>query len=397
MRKTLLTYALLGALLPACDLLSPRATPSLSQTPAPTIQLPTPFSPSPTAATPTAPLATSPDIQPFAELPKLPDAAASDWGQAFAESFGAQMVAYQSPSSLDAVRDFYLQALSGQGWRLRQALRGETLLLSTPLQTLILDFQRQDAWLGLFALGEMPLFSGPEGPGTLVMAALGHDGAELGFLLASMLAPGLDLSSPSEDEARPRALEYSTDLLRLRVPSTWFPTRQLMWSFETDVDGPAIHPFEMPRSCALDDETCLVNFMILSGSQFLSPVTLRAYTVQAGVSLDVFEASRWAELNEKAGTPLESFGNVFRPEDMAEAGSLESLEMRSFALADGTPAIQRLFRWRQTGLSTPLASSHTLFTSAGYVIELRTDFTLEEWARFGPTMQSVIQTIENAP
>lgn len=82
---------------------------------------------------------------------------------------------------------------------------------------------------------------------------------------------------------------------------------------------------------------------------------------------------------------------------MIETGSVETVEMRSIILKDGTPALQRIYRWRQVALSTPLVGSYILFKNGNALIEFHTDFSQEEWAAFNPGIQEIILGITLAP
>ena len=127
-------------------------------------------------------------------------------------------------------------------------------------------------------------------------------------------------------------------------------------------------------------------------------MSIRVYSVQPETTLENFDVLRWAELTNTVEDPLATPENIEWPEDLTDSDTLETIEIKSITLQDGTPALQRLYHWRQVKLSTPLVSSYTLFKrNDDAIIEFHTDFAEEEWATFGPAVQETILSIELSP
>ena len=159
-----------------------------------------------------------------------------------------------------------------------------------------------------------------------------------------------------------------------------------------DGDDNSIYLLEPPsQPCNADFEPCFVVFSDWSGSQYNPSVSIRLQSELSGLSLEQADALRWQQLN----SPSNPY--VF-PEDLAATGSLQTLETRIFTLANGAPAIQRIFQWKQLKLDqTIMIGSYILFLSQGGYVEFHTDYTSAEWELMKPLIEQVVTSMESPP
>jgi len=77
---------------------------------------------------------------------------------------------------------------------------------------------------------------------------------------------------------------------------------------------------------------------------------------------------------------------------------IQTLETRNFTLANGVPAIQRIFQWKQLKLDqTIMIGSYILFLSQGGYVEFHTDYTSAEWELMKPLIEQVVTSMESTP
>lgn len=400
----------LKILLVACNPATPTPvvilpTPTVT---APTIIPPPPIpspsatlSPQPTAISTSiaSPSSVATRISGTTQIPVMPgailDEASTGWGMTLSQFLGQEVVSYNTSTSLEAIRDFYQDEMANQGWEWIFTDMGESLALSRPIPILVQEFKHGANRLAVVAIEGFGFRNNT--PAILVLSGTNVSSGELITFFRSLIAGGLDLGPPNEGDVRPQAMRFTSPLLQFDHPSNWFPTQLQMSGFQTDTQGSTTNIFPEPRYCAYDNETCFVNFAFLTGSLFEVPVMVRVYPSQAETTLDTFDAQRWARLVATAENPPTSLNNVERPEDMIDKGSLETIETKPITFKDGTPALQRVYRWRQVGLSIPLVSSYILFKHKDTIIEFHTDLTEEEWTSLGPAVQQVISGIELTP
>lgn len=373
-------------------------------TPAPVVTLPTltVVIPTSTITLPTPPPSPSQIITSTAgtaQIPKMPgailDEVSTGWGLALSQFLGQEIVSYSAPASLEAIQDFYQAELTVHGWEWVYTDVGESLALSRPVPILAQEFKQGAKRLSVVAIEGFGMSKNT--PTTLVLSGTNVTSSELISFFVGLIAGGLDLGPPNESNIQLQTMHFTSRLIQFDHPSNWFPTRLQMTDFETDTNGRAINVLPEPRRCTNDDAICFVNFAFLTESLFDVPIMIRAYSGQTETNLETFDAQRWARLVTTAENPPTSFDNVERLEDLIDKGSLETIEIKSITLQDGTPALQRLYRWRQVGLSTPLVSSYTLFKHKDTVIEFHTDFSEEEWASIGPEVQATALSIQLSP
>lgn len=323
------------------------------------------------------------------------DEVSTGWGVALSQSLGQEIVSYSTSASLEAIQNFYQTELTAQGWEWVYTDVGESLALSRPVPILAQEFKQAEKRLSVVAIDGFGFSNNT--PSTLVLSGTNVTGSELISFFVGLIAGGLDLGPPNESNIQPQARHFASELIQFDHPSNWFPTRLQITDFETDTNGRAINVLPAPKRCANNDEICFVNFAFQTESLFDVPIMIRVYPDQTETNLETFDAQKWAGLVTTAENPPTSFNDVERPEDMIDTGSLETIATKPISLQDGTPALQRIYRWRQIGLSIPLISSYTLFKRNNTIIEIHTDFSEETWANFGPQVQETITNIRLAP
>ena len=364
--------------------LPPTHTPTSSPTPTPTI--------TPTSTPLPTPIA---NITGAAEVPVMPEVIL-DEEVSSTQPYGEGLTAYRASTSVEAVQEFYRETLTSQGWEWIYTDTGEFLVLALPTQILVQEFERNQTKLTVIAIDGTFLRIPP--PSVLVMAAKDIGSEQLmTFIGGGSLMGTYDLQHDSANAVDPSAVRFTSNLLQFDHPSNWFPTQAKSFHFRTDIEEGAISIFDDPTPCANQEIVCFINFTFLHNLPFRSPIMIGIHRYQEGITLETFDAQRWNILTEVSELPLAESYDIRRFEDLIAPNSLELLETKSLMLRDSTPAFQRIYRWRQIGLSTSLVSSYTLFKRNDAIIEFRTDFTEEEWTSFGPHVQETILSIELSP
>ncbi len=193
---------------------------------------------------------------------------------------------------------------------------------------------------------------------------------------------------PFESKAGPKAMRFSSVLLEFTHPAEWLVTDQAMQIFETDS---AVNYIPNAHSCSVDMVPCFVNFSASPSMHFDIPISIRVHPKLANRTLEEANILRWEELQSLASAPAKC---CFFPEHFALAGSLESLEEHNITLADGTPAFQRVYRWKQEDVAEPIISTYTLFISARTLVEIHSDFITADWEEIRATVDQVIGTMK---
>lgn len=408
MKKHSIYFVLVSVLLTACNLTPPNtltpSTPTATRPllgTSPTLFPPDTSTPEPTM-TPTATVVSTPVIQPnetISQIPMMPEGRQDDMSANLAmmlsQFMGQDIVVYSAPTSLESVADFYQTRLPAQDWVWRYTDTGESLVMSSPMPILLQEFNQGSQQLSIAALANFGNKS--DTPIALVFAGENIGGSELLQHFVSLMAGGLDLGPPRQQDVQPQAMRFTSALIKFNHPSDWLPTDLQIARLRTDTDGnKAINVLPKPKRCPDDDASCWVNFTFVTRSLFDAPIMMYVYPDQTDTTLEAFDAQRWANLGELSKSSLDT-RTIQRPEDLIAPGSLEMIEIRSITLANNTPALQHLYNWQQIGLSTPLVSSYTLFKRNDTIIEFHTDFTEEEWSRLSSRVQETIRSIEVVP
>ena len=291
-------------------------------------------------------------------------------------------VYYQVDAELDDIQAFYMEQLVNAGWSWVYTESGYSLMSTAEAPALVMEFRKGAEKLGLAASGF--------GAGTtIVFAAIGLSGYYQFTGFISGIAGGLDLSGPSRDESRAEAMRFSSLHVEFRHPSNWLARDGFLQIFESDKN---VYFVSDSKTCTDAMEPCFVNFGDLTGAHFDIPISLRIHPSMAGLTLEQADALRWEKLN--AIVPNKRF---YFPEDLTQQGSLEIIEVRSIQLADGTPALQRIYQWNQLDVADPLISTYTLFLSGDMLMEFHTDFTTNEWDSMKSIIEQVIASMEPVP
>lgn len=283
---------------------------------------------------------------------------------------------------IEDLRLFYMTELINAGWTWVYTDIGISQVPSSQTSLLILEFKKDGDKLGILAYG-------PEEGGAMAFAAIGYSGYfQFLYLLAGM-GDSASVSRPSKEDIQSTSMQFSSPFLKFQHPSSWIAQDQLMQTFNVDDNG--IYILEAPPSCNADFEPCFVTFSDWSGGQYNPPVSIRIQSDLSGLSLEQADALRWQQLN----SPSNPY--IF-PEDLAATGSLQTLETRTYTLANGAPAIQRTFQWKQLKLDqTIIIGSYILFLSQGEYVEFHTDYTSAEWEFMKPLIEQVITSMESTP
>ncbi|MCP4360370.1 MAG: hypothetical protein GY796_20370 [Chloroflexi bacterium] len=310
------------------------------------------------------------------------------------EIFGKRGISYSARVPLEAVRDFYQEALIAQGWEWVYTDIGQGLSPTGLTPILAQEFKRGEYRLAVVAIDNFNFFTPENPPSVLILSAQDTSSGEIMFFFSSLMAEATAHVKPKTEDINLSRMEFTSDLIRFEHPGSWIPTRTQMITFPTDTGEKKINILQ--KRCANDNEVCFVNFMLFGGNtQYQAPVSIRVYPVQAETTLENFDALRWTELTNTMEDPLAIPEQIEWPEDLTDSDSLETIEIKSITLQDDTPSLQHTYRWQQVDLSTPLVSSYTLFKyNENTIIEFHTDFTKEEWTIFGPTVQESILSIE---
>ena len=255
--------------------------------------------------------------------------------------------------------------------------------LKSQTRLLILEFKKDGDKLGILAYG-------PEEGGAMTFAAVGYSGYFQFVSLLAGMGDSASVSTPSKEDIQPTSMQFSSPFLKFQHPSSWIAQDQLLQTFNGDENS--IYLLEAPSPpCNAEFEPCFVTFSDWSGSQYDLPVSIRFQSDLSGLSLEQADALRWQQLN----SPSNPY--VF-PEDLAATGSLQTLETSNFTLANGAPAIQRVFQWKQVKLDqTIIVGSYILFLSQGGYVEFHTDYTSAEWELMKPLIEQVITSMESTP
>jgi hypothetical protein len=355
-------------------------SPTVFPTPAPTLISTKPSS-VPTVRTPNQ----------MTQIPVMPEASSDGL---FDQLFEGQGISYKVPVPLEVIEDFYQESLINQDWDWIYTDIGQGLSPSGPTPILAQEFKRGKHRLAFVAIENFPL-PPEDASSTLIMSTQDISSGETLFFFSALMSavfPPQGLTENADLGFR----QFTSNLLQFEHPALWFPTRMQMITFPTDIAENKVNILQ--RRCASDNEVCFVNFMLGTGSTlYQAPVSIRVYPVQAETTLENFDALRWTELTNTVKDPLATPENIEWPEDLTDTTLLETIEIKPITLRDGTPALQRLYRWRQVKLSIPLVSSYTLFKRNDTIIEFHTDFTTEEWVTLGPDVQATILSIEVVP
>jgi hypothetical protein len=252
-----------------------------------------------------------------------------------------------------------------------------------------MEFRKDNIRLGVGAIGFG--FFGEDVP---VFAGTGYSGATLVLYYIAGIAGGLDLSGADEEDMKQDAMLFSSEFVEFKHPSNWHPSESLM---QTIPAGRDIIFISDAGSCKVTQQPCFVNFTDLLGSQFDIPISIRIHPEISDLTLEQADAIRWNELNNIIPNQKYDF-----PENLMKPGSLESIEVRTIALGDGTPALQRIYRWEAEGIEEAaipgtFISTYTLYKSAGLLIEFHTDFTSDEWETEKSTIDHIISGMVTAP
>ncbi|HLA08001.1 MAG TPA: hypothetical protein VJ022_11185 [Anaerolineales bacterium] len=310
---------------------------------------------------------------------------------------GAQDVAYNFLAEMDQpgntvyyavseppsekIRAFYMDELIQDGWEWVYTDSDESLSVPFPFPAWVMEFKKGEHKLGIGTLGY-------GGESSVVLAGVDFSGGNLISNFIGAIAGGLDLMGPFESNAGPDAMQFSSALLEFTHPVEWQATDRSMQIFYTDS---AVNYMPNADYCSVDMDPCFINFSASPGFHFDIPISIRVYPGMADRTLEEVNILRWEELNSIASAPFEC---CFFPEHYALAGSLESIEVRNIVLADGSPALQRVYRWKQEDVEEFIIGTYTLFTSAGVLVEFHTDFTSTDWEEMHSTVEQVIASIK---
>ena len=319
------------------------------------------------------------------EIPIFPGA--QDVSRDFMESMVGETrtsVVYSVAADASEVENFYKDKLAADGWIWVYTDSGESLTATLLSPSMMMEFQRDGHKLGIAVHG-----FGGFGANGIVLAGTDISSGELTMNFVGAVSGGLDWMGPSEIDTRADAMHFTSTLVEFSHSFYWLPTDQLLEIYESDK---AVNYRPHTNSCKINMEICFVNFWV--GHHFDIPISIRVHPEMAGLTLEEADAQRWEELNLIAAAQERKY---YFPEELAVDGSLESMDVYTLTLADGTPAIQRMYRWKQEDVAEPIISTYTLFVSRDVLIEFRTDFIKEEWEEWQPTIKEVIAGIKAVP
>ena len=356
----------------------PPFLPTLTQTPPPTIPIQTILEPTETSTL--EPTETPTLLNTVIPIP--PDI--TEVSEGFLSYTGADSIFFTTSETvqIEDLRLFYMTELVNAGWTWVYTDIGISQVPESETNLLILEFKKDGDKLGILAYG-------PEEGGAITFAAVGYSGYYQFIYLLGGMGDSASVSTPSREDIQPTSMQFSSPFLKFQHPSSWIAQDQLMQTFNADDNS--IYILEAPSSCNADFEPCFVAFSDWSGSQYNPPVSIRLQSDLTGLSLEQADALRWQQLN----SPSNPY--VF-PEDLAATGSLQTLETRIFTLANGAPAIQRIFQWKQLKLDqTIIIGSYILFLSQGGYVEFHTDYTSAEWELMKPLIEQAVTSMESTP
>ncbi len=285
-------------------------------------------------------------------------------------------------AQVEDLQAFYMTELVNDGWEWVYTDVGISHIPAPQTHLLILEFRKEGNKLGVLVYGS-------EEGGLLGFAAIGYSGYYQFFTLLAGAGDSASISNPSKEDVQPASMQFSSPYITFQHPSSWLAQDQLMMTFTAD-DNTVYLLQETSGPCNAMFDPCFVVFSDWSGSHYEVPVSIRIHADMNGLSLEQADALRWQQLN----APSNPY--VF-PEDVAEAGTLQTTETRTFTLADGTPAIQRTFQWKQLKLDQVIMGSYVLFLSEGGYVEFHTDYTAAEWETMKPLIEQVVAGMKSKP
>jgi hypothetical protein len=307
-----------------------------------------------------------------------------------------ELIIYTVSLNAQSIRDFYTYELPDLSWERVFSDEGMSTATNHLLPTAGLDFRRGEEWLSIAVVEDMAgLIGEHETETSAVFAATNMTSGEQVIAIALLMQSMSDELNLQSIDVNPKSMRFLSDVIEFDHPANWVATRGTINSYTTDSEvGQAYHNLEFTGDCPTVDAECFVNFYILENVLYEPPISIRKHANPEGARLEDFEQQHWGSLLQGAGAPIESLDNVVRPEQLAAAGSLQSLELNTITLQDGSQGLQRIYRWEQTGLSISLVSSYTLFSQDDTIYEFRSDFTEEEWGTYQEMMQGMLATIE---
>lgn len=293
-------------------------------------------------------------------------------------------VYYVAPATISEIESFYRDELTREGWTWVYTDSGESLTPTLLSPTVIMEFHKDGHKLGIVIQG-----FAVAGAEVIVLAGVDISGGELTMAFIGAVSGGLDWMGPSEVDTRPDAMHFTSNRVEFSHPFNWLVTDQLMEIYHTDE---AVNYRPQADSCRTTLENCFVNFW--TGSHFDIPVSIRAHPEWADLPLEEASTLRWEQLQSIAAARNKGY---YFPEELAVEGSLESIDVHTFTLKDGTPAVQHMYRWKQTDVAEPIISTYTLFRSGVVLLEFHTDFLSQEWEEVRATFDQVISSIKIVP
>lgn len=285
-------------------------------------------------------------------------------------------------AQVEDLQAFYMTELVNDGWGWVYTDVGISQIPAPQTHLLILEFRKEGNKLGILAYGS-------EEGGLIGLAAIGYSGYYQFFTLLAGAGDSASISNPSKDDMQSASMQFSSPFLTFQHPSNWLAQDQLMETFTADDNTIYLLQGTSPP-CNTEFDPCFVAFSNWGGSHYEVPVSIRIHIDMNDLTLEQADALRWEQLN----SPSNPY--VF-PEDVAETGSLQTTETRAFTLADGTPAVQRIFQWKQLKLDQIIMGSYVLFPSEGGYVEFHTDYTAVEWETMRPLIEQVITGMKSKP
>ena len=236
----------------------------------------------------------------------------------FDQLFGERGILYSARVPLEAVRDFYQEALIAQGWEWVYTDVGESLVMAGLTPVLAQEFKRGDRRLAIVAIDDFNLFTPEDPPSVLIMSAQDTSSGEIMFFFSSVMVAVTPPVGPKQEVINLSRRQFTSELVQFEHPVSWFPTRWQIVTFPTDIGENKINILQ--KRCANDNEVCFVNFMLFNGNTlYQAPVSIRVYPVQPETTLENFDALRWTELTNTVENPLATPENIEWPEDLTDA------------------------------------------------------------------------------
>lgn len=326
----------------------------------------------------------TPVILPDSEIPVFPGArdVRRNYTDLLTEQTGNTLYSL-GPTDIGDIEKFYMEKLTNGGWEWVYTEAGESLITTVPAPALVIEFKKEEHKIGITAIGL--------GGGLIVLAGRDISGTGLAVGFIGGIAGGFDLMGPSESDIQLGAMHFSSTRVEFSHPSDWFATDQLISIFETDT---AINYYPNRNRCSVHTDICFVTFSVLKGFHFDHPISIRVHPEMANLTLEEASEMRWNELKSNASALVQRY---WYPEDLAQADTLESIEIRVITLGDGTPAIQRVYRWKQDDVEEFIIGTFTLFRSGDMLMEFHTDFTSQAWNEISDIVNEVIASMRIIP